>query len=237
MNDEGIGQLVDTLPRIYGAYLAKRKEGNAKKEITAAAEGASAEQDKLSTEDKLGMAFPLDELSSAYERAEALTAHLEAHKEHYCFAMFESLSPAEQNEWIETQSGGKLKVGMFEPRVLAINGPDLAIPLAPPPAGELKTMLESLRKQFDEAFGGTKDKPDTFIFPTPGLTINSRMGKCSATEAFIDDSRKIELRRLAAEAAIAEHEAERRAARIKNDDLDDPEVESAPLHVSVEGPK
>src|SRR5207244_1077016 len=175
-------------------------------------------------------------LSSAYEREEALRSHLNGHVDHYSFALFQSLSPAEQNAYIEAASGGALEVGMFEPRVIAISGPKLAVPLSPPPAGPLHDLLDQLRESFRTAFANTADTPDTFIFPTPGLTITSRLGKCSACEEFIEESRKIELRRLAAEADSAEQEAARRAARIKAGDLADPDVESAPVHVTLDRP-
>jgi hypothetical protein len=236
VNDATIGGLSSELQRAYLEWQSKKSEGAAKEEVEVTIAKANANQDQLSTEDKLSMAFPLDELSSAVERQDALITHLNKHPEHYSFALFQALSPAEQNMHIERASGGALEVGMFEPRVIAINGSDLAVPLAPPPEGELRTMLEDLRASFTEAFEGTPEKPDNFIFPTPGLTINSRLGKCTATEEFIEESRKIELRRLAAEADSAEHEATRRAARIKEGDFDDPDVDGSPLHVTLDRP-
>jgi len=235
-NDEGLAGLCTDLQKLVQEYRAKQAEGEAKEEVDLAITKANQEQDQLSTADKLEMAFPLDELSSASERAEALLAHLNQHPEHYSFALFQALSPAEQNMYIEQASGGDLEVGMFEPRVVALNGPDLAVPLSPPPKGDLRTMLENIRDSFAEAFKGTKDTPDTFVFPTPGLTINSRLGGCSACEEFIEDSRKIELRRLAAEADAVEQEVKRREARLEAGDLDDPDVVSAPLQVRVEQP-
>jgi hypothetical protein len=235
-NDAGLGGLLDRFARAYEAWQAKRTEGEMAEAKDLAIANAGAKQDKLTSEDKLAMAFPLDELASAYEREDALRSHVNTHLDHYSFALFQALSPAEQNEYIEAASSGALEVGMFEPRVIAISGDRLAVPLSPPPAGPLHDMLESLRKSFDDAFKNTADTPDTFIFPTPGLTINSRLGKCSACEEFIEASRTIELRRLAAEATAAEQEAARREARIKQGDLDDPDVENAPVRVQVDKP-
>jgi hypothetical protein len=232
-DDAGLAGLVDALWTAYKAYLSKRSEGDFKAEKDVAIANANAAQDKLSTADKLAMAFPLDELASAREREEALLDHLRAHADHYRFALFQGLSPAEQSKYIE-DSG--LEVGTFEPRVLAISGPQLAVPLAPPPAGDLRDFVESIRKSFAAAFTGTVDTPEEFIFPTPGLSINSRLGQCTACEDYIEDSRKIELRRLSAVADSAEHEAARRAARIKSNNLEDPVVENAPLHVMFEKP-
>jgi len=232
-DDGGLAGLADALWTAYKAYLAKQSEGDFKADKDVAIANANANQDKLSTADKLAMAFPLDELASAREREEALVNHLKAHQDHYRFALFQGLSPAEQSKYIE-DSG--LEVGTFEPRVLAISGPQLAVPLAPPPAGELRTFVEGLRTSFADAFGATADEPETFIFPTPGISINSRLGECPATEDFIEDSRQIELRRLAALADSAEHEAARRAARIEANDFDDPVIENAPFHVTVDKP-
>jgi hypothetical protein len=235
-HDAGLAGLVSRFERAYQAWETKRAEGDMAEAKDVAITKATAQQDKLTAEDKLAMAFPLDELSSAYEREQALRAHLNEHLDHYSFALFQALSPAEQNAYIEAQSNGALEVGMFEPRVVAINGADLAVPLSPPPDGPVRDMLEKLRESFEEAFEDTADEPDTFIFPTPGLTINSRLGKCTACEEFIEESRQIELRRLAAEADTAEQEVARRKARIEADDLDDPDVEVGPLHVRIDQP-
>ena len=175
-NDGGLAGLVNSLQRVYQEYLAKESEGQMATEKDVVIAKAAAQQDKLSTADKLSMAFPLDELASAREREEALKAHLNDHKDHYNFALFQGLAPAEQSAYIERAAGGALEVGMFEPRVIAINGAQLAVPLAPPPAGDLLDFIESLRKSFKTAFSGTADDPDQFIFPTPGLTIMSRLG-------------------------------------------------------------
>ncbi|HXG95493.1 MAG TPA: hypothetical protein VNJ06_00115 [Gemmatimonadales bacterium] len=232
-DDGGLGGLLDSLYLAYKEYLSKRSDGAFKEDTAVAIAKATANQDKLSAADKLAMAFPLDELASAREREEALLAHLKAHADHYRFALFQGLSPAEQSKYIE-DSG--LEVGTFEPRVLAISGPQLAVPLAPPPAGDLRTFIEGLRASFSAAFGSTGDTPETFIFPTAGMSINSRLGECTACEPFIENSRTIELRRLAAVADSAEHEATRRANRIVAGELGDPVVENAPLHVLVEAP-
>jgi hypothetical protein len=234
VNDAGIAGLTAELQKAFVEWQLKRSEGELKEEVEVTIARANADQDKLSTEDKLAMAFPLDELSAAYERRDALLKHLNEHPEHYSFALFQGLSPAEQNMHIERSSGGALEVGMFEPRVIAINGPDLAVPLTPPPEGELRTMLENIRSSFAEAFQDTADRPETFVFPTAGLTINSRLGRCSAVEEYIEESRRIQLRRLAAEARSVELEAARRAARVKAGDLADPEVDAPPIRVSLD---
>jgi hypothetical protein len=235
-NDAGLAGLVDRFFKAHDAWQAKRAEGEMAVATNVAIAKTNAKQDKLTSEDKLAMAFPLDELAAAVEREDALRKHLNKHLDHYSFALFQALSPAEQNAYIEAQSSGALKVGMFEPRVIAISGSKLAVPLSPPPAGPLHDMLEALRTSFRDAFATTAETPDKFIFPTAGLTINSRLGKCSACEEFIEESRKIELRRLAAEADAAEQEAARREARIKAGDLDDPDVETAPVRVEIDQP-
>ena len=235
-NDEGLAGLVDRLQRAYEAYLAKQAQGELEKDKDVKINKANADQDKLSTADKLAMAFPLDELSAARERQEALIDHLNKHLDHYCFALFQGLSAAEQSRYIEVQSNGALEVGMFEPRVIAIHGAQLAVPLAPPPKGPLRDFIENLRKSFADAFGTTADSPDTFVFPTPGMSISSRLGKCSTSESYVEDTRGIELRRLAAEADSAEHEASRRKSRLDDKNFDDPDPEIAPLRVTIDPP-
>lgn len=234
VNDAGLAGLVDSLQQAWKAYEAKKAEGDMQTATEVLVTRAAAEQEKLSSEDKLAMAFPLDELSAAYEREDALRAHLNDHLDHYSFALFQALSPAEQTAYIERASGGSLQVGMFEPRVVAINGPQLAVPLLPPPEGELRTFLENLRTSFAAAFSDTADQPDNFIFPTAGLTINARLGGCSTCEDYIEDSRTAELRRLVADAEAAELRALRLRERIKAGQLDDPEVTLAPLQIQVD---
>ncbi|WP_189710710.1 hypothetical protein, partial [Streptomyces anandii] len=233
-DDGGLAGLLERLKVAYQAYLGKQVEGElaAEKEVVIAK--ANAQQDKLSTADKLAMAFPLDELAAAGEREEALLAHLNEHPDHYSFALFQGMSPAEQSRCIEVASQGALKVGMFEPRVIAVNGAELAVPLAPQPAGGLRDFVEELRAGFEAAFTGTADTPDELVFPTPGLTINTRLGQCSTSEEYVETSRRTELRRLAAEARAAELEADRRAARIQAGDYGDPDDDAASLRVCLD---
>ncbi|MDH2427012.1 hypothetical protein [Sphaerisporangium sp. TRM90804] len=234
--DGGISGLLGRLQQSYGAYLAKRSQGDMEAEKEVVIAQANAQQDRLSTADQLAMAFPLDELAAAREREEALLSHLNEHPDHYSFALFQGLSPAEQARHIEAGSKGALKVGMFEPRVIAVNGPHLAVPLAPQPAGELRDFVEVLRTGFRDAFGGTADTPDELVFPTPGLTISTRLGERTTAEDYVERSRAAELRRLVAEARAAELEADRRRARIKRGDLEDPELSETPFKVSLEQP-
>ena len=60
--------------------------------------------------------------------------------------------------------------------------------------------------------------------PTPGITLEPRLGSCGACEDFIDESRSIELKQRRAVARQAEAEATRLERRLElaTPNLDDP---------------
>ena len=157
------------------------------------------------------MAFPLDELASAYERREALQKHLQDHCDHYNYALFMALPPDEQTRWIVDTSGDQLRVGMFEPRVVACDGKYLAVPLTTYGQSGVQAFVDFIGAQLEKALARPKeilqsDWNDTVIVPTPGLTISSRLGSCSTCEDYVKQTRDLEIRRLSARAALDELE-------------------------------
>jgi hypothetical protein len=66
------------------------------------------------------------------------------------------------------------------------------------------------------------------------MTIESRLGRFSAGESFIEKSREFELRRLEATARQAEAEADRLEARVAARQLDDPKPVPPPVGVRIE---
>ena len=130
-NDGGIGGSADQLQKAYQAWEAKKAQGDAMKDQEVAKTEAEGKQDKTSTEDKLSMAFPLEDIARAYERMKVLFAHLNEHRDFYNYALFQSLPPSEQVLRIVEASNGRLQVGLFEPRVVAMSGTRLVVPFDP----------------------------------------------------------------------------------------------------------
>lgn len=230
-NDAGVGGLTDKLTQALQAWEAKRAEGAFAKDKDVVLKTAEAKQDALSTGDRLEMAFPLDELARARERRAALCGHIAQHPQHYSYALFQALTPAEQVSRILEASGGVLQVGLFEPRVVAMSGSRLAVPLTPLAAGGMTTFLDTLRESLSASLGDTASHPEQVVLPTPGVNMSSRLGRCTAAESFIEDSRvnDVELGRARvaqakAEAAAAQAEVQRREMLLKREQLDPFEI-------------
>ncbi len=180
-NDAGLGGLADQLQRAYEAWEAKKAQGDAMKDQEVAKTEAEGRQDKATSDDKLSMAFPLDELARAYERSKVLRDHFNEHREFYNYAMFQSLPPSEQALRIVEASNGRLQVGLFEPRVVAMNGSRLAVPLTPfAGSQQLLDFVTSLANDLETTFSAALTSPDTSILPTPGVNVSSRLGNCSS---------------------------------------------------------
>ncbi|MBW6440119.1 hypothetical protein KZ829_40985 [Actinoplanes hulinensis] len=175
-----------------------------------AADDADQRQGQQAAEDVLEMKFPLEEIARHRERADALMSHLREHWSYYRFALFQALPPSEQLERLIIGSSNVLRAGMFEPRVVSAHGDQLAVPLNtsnyPGLEAFLLNMLGDVRN--------TEPATSTVLLPTPGMSIESRLGRCTGCEEYIELTRAIELRRLTAMAEQAELEAERLRAEL-----------------------
>jgi len=221
-NDGGLAGLADQLQKAYAAWEAKKAQGDAMKDQEVAKTEAEGKQEKASTDDKLAMAFPLEDLARAYERMKTLMSHLNEHRAFYNYALFQALPPSEQTVRIVEASNGRLQVGLFEPRVVAMSGNKLVVPLTPlANTTQLQTFVTSLANDLENAFKTTLTTPDTTVLPTPGVSVSSRLGKCSACEDYIEKAREHELKRLEGLARQEQAEADRRKARLEKNDFDD----------------
>ncbi len=214
-NDDGlIGQL-DRFAQLYQDWESKRSEGGMAVEKEIALAQVDAKQNQASFEDRLSSAFPLEDIAAAQEREQALLAHLNEHLDHYGYALFQSLAPAEQVTKIIEASSGALSVGTFEPRVIAMNGKKLAVPLSPLAGTDLQNFAANLGQVLEGAFAGVENLPDTVVVPTPGITMATRLGECSTCEDYIEKARDAELVRLDAIASQEHWEAERRRLNVQ----------------------
>jgi hypothetical protein len=218
-NDAGFVGYAEKLQKALGEWEAKRAEGAFVQDKDVALQQGEAKQDAATTDDRLAMAFPLDEHARAIERADALLGHVAAHPHHYSYVLFHALTPSEQVTRILAAAGGQLQVGLFEPRVVAMHGERLAVPLTALAIGGLGDFMATVRTVLAGALAGTAATPDTVILPTPGVTVNSRLGKCSAAESFVEDSRAIDVELQRARLAQAKAEAESAAAEARRRQL------------------
>jgi hypothetical protein len=202
-DDMGIPARVQRLHEKWQALDAKAPVERTQEEGAKLKGEADARQDQQAAEDVLEMKFPLEQLARARERASILLAHLTDHAPYYRFALFQALPPSEQLVRLIDSSKGVLRVGMFEPRVVSSHGDDLAVPLNTSNYPELEAFLANMADGVKE----TEPSIATILLPTPGMSIESRLGRCSGCEEFIEQSRAIELRRLSAVADQAEREA------------------------------
>jgi hypothetical protein len=234
-NDGGLGGLADQLQKAYTAWEAKKAQGEAMKDQNVAKTEAEGKQEKTTTDDKLSMAFPLEELARAYERMKCLQDHLNEHREFYNYTLFQALPPSEQSLRIVQASNGKLQVGLFEPRVVAMSGSRLVVPLTPLASSKtLQDFVANLGNDLSDAFAAADSEPDTSILPTPGVSINSRLGKCTACEDYIETARSYELRRLEAVADQEKRETDRRQARLEAENYDDFRQPSTAVKLEIE---
>jgi hypothetical protein len=209
-DDMGIPGRVQRLSEKWQAFDASPAVDAANAMGDKAKDQADARQDQQSAEDVLEMKFPLEEVAKYRERADALMAHLSEHWSYYRFALFQALPPSEQLDRLITGSSNVLRAGMFEPRVVSAHGDQLAVPLNTSNYPGLEVFLLNMLGDVKE----TEPSASTVLLPTPGMSIESRLGRCTGCEDYIERTRAIELRRLSAVADQAEHEATRLKARL-----------------------
>ncbi|MGW2196785.1 hypothetical protein ACWCSH_31205 [Streptosporangium sp. NPDC001682] len=237
--DGGIPGLLGQLRTKFQDWETKEAEGKGLEQAEAVVNRANNEQQKATIADRLEMKFGAETVGSARERQEALLAHLNEHREYYRFVLFQAMPPSEQLQRI-MEMAPQLRVGMFEPHVVASDGPNLAIPLTPIAETTIAKVVTNLTKRMrlasDEALkAGKRIATDRVILTTPGVSVESWLGGCSGCEDHVEQLRTAQARTSVAEARIRELEADRRAAMLENGDRSDPDppVTSA-LHVMVE---
>jgi hypothetical protein len=213
-NDAG---LVGALTRMLDAltkYEGKQSEGDALQQQQQMVQQAQQEQAAANWVDKLEMKYGLDVVADAQERQAALLTHLEEHKDYYHYVLFQALPPGEQLKLL-TANAAELRVGFFEPRVVAYNGSQLAIPLTPTGQNALTKFVQDaqdvLGKAADEAQAAADQMvPEEVIIPTAGLVVETSLGKCTACEPHRELMHTLEARSATALARQAEAEATRR---------------------------
>ncbi|WP_336922909.1 hypothetical protein [Aquipuribacter sp. SD81] len=236
-DDNGIAAACERLIKILRDYDAKEAEGGAVLAQQEMVNKANEAQAAANWVDKLEMKYGLDEIADAREREDALLAHLNGHADYYRYVLFQALPPGEQLSALAA-AAPQLRVGFFEPRVVAHSGDLLAVPLSPTAKSELETLVkgisDTLKQAADEAIKIAEEiEADDVILPTPGLTVETSLGKCSAAEPHQVALNDLELQQLRAALALDEAEGGRRTNRLAAGDVSAFESPPTPLAVDL----
>ena len=232
--DAGLGALVEQFEKVYRAFLESQARKSAVEEGAKLVEKAQQAQDQLSDEDRLEADFPMRDFAMATERAEVLRKHLEEHHDHYSFALFRALPPQEQLDHIEAAVAGintGFEPGFFQPRVVSQIGSMLLVPLNHEVIPNASALLATLKARID-----VPASKETVLLPSPGMTMEARLGQCSAGEDFVEETRRLELETRRAEVRRAEAEAKRLEQRLAAGRLEEPTSQVPRLQVDLERP-
>lgn len=237
-DDLSIGAHCEALQKAFSAWEVKRAEGEFKVSKEVLVEFAKSNQE-LATNlqgvaadaEKLSAAFPIEDLSRAYERKEALLQHLNDYSDHYNYALFQALPHDEQVSRIVAASQNRLHVGMFEPNVIAMNGRNLAIALTDVGQAAMGSFLQTMT---DELVRKMVSSNDPVVVPTPGTMLTSHLSPCSTCEVFIRGTQDHELDKLGALARQELAEASRREGMLATKDFTDPTSSAAAVRIAIE---
>ena len=218
-NDAGLVGALSRMTDALGKYDAKDSEGDALLQQQKMVQGAQEEQEAANWVDKLEMKYGLDVVADAQERQAALLQHLADHKDYYRYVLFQALPPGEQLKLLTTNAA-QLRMGYFEPRVVAYSGDALAIPLTPTGQNQLTDFVDDLTTTLGQAadeaqVAADQMVPEDVIIPTAGVVVETSLGRCCACEPHRRKMHRAEERRAKALAKQAEAEADRRHQRLE----------------------
>lgn len=228
LEDAGLPSALSGFKAAYNAYEAALASlGKSRDKVSEAA--LARDQEATSA---IADTYPLQEVTEAQEREDALIKHIETNKPYYRFALWRSLDAAAQRRQLSSAPGifGRL----IAPEAVGFYGDRLAFPVALSAHEELKQWFTSNLANNAEVTAIAGERPVSL--PTPGIAVESRLGQCDACEDFIREQRAIELRTRAAQAAKEEREAERYAQRLRNQPpvLDDPKRPDGPVRIELD---
>ncbi|MDQ0078565.1 hypothetical protein [Arthrobacter oryzae] len=234
--DAGLGTQIEQFTKVYRAFLDGVKSGGISADTKKLIQEQQKNQNQQNDEDRIENDFPIRDYALAKERAEVLELHLQEHAEHYSFALFLALPPQEQLDHIEQSMAGLLtsfEPGFFQPRVVSQIGSKLLVPLNHEVIQSGQEFLDDFKTAIDVTAG-----EDTMQLPSPGLTIEARLGRCSACEDFIEESRRLDIELRTAQVRQATAEAKRLEARLAAQPprLEDPHEPVPRLSVDIQRP-
>ena len=159
--------------------------------------------------------FPVEEMARHAVAFRALQAHMEENRSHYRMAIWQAMSPADRAAQLALW--GDLG-DMVDNEVLGFVGDKVAVPFQTWRVGGLSDVLAEIAADLKENEAPIERD---LTLPTPGITVEGRLGKCDLCEPFIAEHRNLDVadRRhgvvLAEQRARQEQlEADRRRARL-----------------------
>jgi hypothetical protein len=234
LNDNGLYVAVDRFRQAYDGQVAAIAAMAADVEALAdAAAKAAAAVNAL-----VGDVYSLQELAEAEEREAALLAHLNQHLGYYRFVLWRALDPGTRAKYLATL--GQLGA-MILPEAIGYLGDSLAFPLLLPTGSPQEQWFNDLIANNPGLTSLNVSRVVTL--PTPGVTLDTRLGACAGCEPFLTTQRELELEAKRAEIATAEavaakerSEADRYAARLNQSpaDLSDPDPQTSAIRLVIE---
>jgi hypothetical protein len=227
LEDSGLPSAVARFKAAYKAYEAALASAGKSGEQLAA---AALALDKEATS-AIADTYPLEQVTRAQEREDALIEHIKANKPYYRFVMWRSLDARTQR--LRLSPGGSAFGRLVAPEAVGHYGDRLALPVALSAHEQLKKWFSDNLAANTEVTGITGERRVTL--PTPGVAMETRLSHCDACEDYIRDQREIDLRTRAAQAAKEEREAERYGQRLKQQPplLEDPDRPDGSVRVEL----
>jgi hypothetical protein len=179
------------------------------------------------------------DLARAMDDEQALIDHITVNQSYYQYVIWEAIDPNARYAYL---SGLGNLVGWVDNEVLGFVDSKAALPLRLDNHPEVNYWFEgNVLENKQELFEPSESY--TVTLPTPGVTLEPRLGQCDGCEEFITESRMLDLRRTAAEAKSAreraqqeELETQRYEKRLDKDPplLDDPDPNENRAAIRVE---
>jgi hypothetical protein len=248
IDDAGLGGLLENFSQAYKDYLAGISTSKSTNEMSMVAKESQETQAQQNDTDRLEVDFPLRDYAIAVERSEALINHLNQHKDHYLFGVFSAKPPQEQLEVIDEILKSRIETGFepgfFTPTIVSRYGKYLLVPVNHEKIGEKAVeLLEKIKVSITLAEIDDPTKPllhpahtvqsDEIHLPSPGITIESRLGECDGCEDFIMQSRELDIAKRRLENEKIQLEVDRLRLRNTAAQLDDPTPQLPVIHLQL----
>jgi len=182
LNDAGVYTAIQQLRTAYGEYQQAQRPPESQK--------------------KLREEVPAWDLSQAMVDEQQLLDHIRANKSYYQYAVWAATSSNDRQDFLSAL--GNL-LGWVDNEVLGFLGGKAALPLRLEDHPEVQEWFEGNVLENKPLY--EPPEPYTVTLPTPGVTLETRLGQCDGCEEFIAQSRTLELQRTAAEVKSARERA------------------------------
>jgi hypothetical protein len=179
--------------------------------------------------EKVAPEYPPKEIAAALADEAALVGHIQANQSYYRYVIWNSLRPSDRYAYL---SGLGALTRYVDNDVLGFIGDKAVLPFRT----EVEPSVHSWFRGNVLDNAGLREEPTPFpvTLPTPGVTLEARLGQCSACEDFIEDTRALDLDLRRAQLRQAQAEADRLEARVKASELEDPKTQVPRVRLELE---